>query len=326
MAGIVGLATTFNTPNYVGELFGITPEDTPFLSAIGGLTGGEQTTDTRFAAGSYYDLRAAGQNTRVEGADAPTGEARVRTGAFNVVQIHQEAVEVSFTRQAVRGRLAPVGGVNIPGANPITDEMGWQLEVMLKQIARDIEYSFIRGTFADPANNSTARRTRGLLEAITTNVNANGGTPRALTAALVLDTIQTAWTNGGFREQVTATIMVGAKQKRALTTLFITDARFRTADRNVAGVNLQTLETDFGTVNIMLNRHMPDDTVLIVSMEQCAPVFLLIPEDAASGVPGGFLFTMPLPTTGAAYRKQVYGEVGLAYGNERAHAKLVDLL
>lgn len=326
MAGIVGLATTFNTPNYVGELFGITPEDTPFLSAIGGLTGGEQTTDTRFAAGSFYDLRAAGQNTRVEGADAPTGEARVRTGAFNVVEIHQEAVEVSFTRQAVRGRIAPVGGVNIPGANPITDEMGWQLEVMLKQIARDIEYSFIRGTFVDPANNATARKTRGLLEAITTNVNANGGVARALTQDVVLDTIQTAWENGGFREMVTATLMVGAAQKRNLTSIFITDARYRTEDRNVAGVNLQTIETDFGRVNIMLNRYMPADQIAVVSLEQCAPVFLLIPEDAASGVPGGFLFTMPLPTTGAAYRKQVYGEVGLAYGNERAHAKITDLL
>ena len=322
MAGIVGLATTFNTPNYVGELFGITPEDTPFLSAIGGLTGGEQTTDTRFAAGSTYDLRAAGQNTRVEGADAPAGEARVRTGAFNVVEIHQEAVEVSFTRQAVRGRQAPIGGVVIAGANTITDEMGWQLEVMLKQIARDIEYSFIRGTFADPANNATPRKTRGLIEAIVTNVTAAAG---PLTAALVIDTMQAAWSNGGFREQVTATLMTGAKQKRKLTEIFITDARYRSADRNVAGVSLQTLETDFGVVNVMLNRHMPDDTLVFVSMEQCAPVFLLIPEDTMNGVPGGFLFTSPLHNTGAAFRKQIYGEVGLAYGNERSHAKITGL-
>jgi hypothetical protein len=325
MAGIVGLATTFNTPNYVGELFGITPEDTPFLSAIGGLTGGEQTTDTRFAAGSTYDLRAAGQNTRVEGADAPAGEARVRTGGFNVVEIHQEAVEVSFTRQAVRGRTSPQGGVQIAGANVVTDEMGWQLEVMLKQIARDIEYSFIRGTFADPANNATPRKTRGLLEAIVTNVTANAPAA-ALTAAMVLDTMQAAWTNGGFREQVTATLMTGAKQKRNLTKLFITDANYRTADRNVAGVSLQTIETDFGVVNVMLNRHMPDDSLLFVSLEQCAPVFLLIPEDPMNGIPGGFLFTSPLHNTGAAFRKQIYGEVGLAYGNERSHAKITGLL
>ena len=49
MAGITGQGTTFNLPNFVGELFGITPEDTPFLSAIGGLTGGKSVAAKRFA-------------------------------------------------------------------------------------------------------------------------------------------------------------------------------------------------------------------------------------------------------------------------------------
>ena len=46
MAGISGQGTTFNLPNYVGELYALTPADTPFLSAIGGLTGGGMTTAT----------------------------------------------------------------------------------------------------------------------------------------------------------------------------------------------------------------------------------------------------------------------------------------
>ena len=40
MAGITGQGNTFNLPNYVGELFALSRETTPFLSAIGGLTGG----------------------------------------------------------------------------------------------------------------------------------------------------------------------------------------------------------------------------------------------------------------------------------------------
>ena len=39
MAGVSGIGTTFNLPNYHGELFSVTPSDTPLLSAIGGLTG-----------------------------------------------------------------------------------------------------------------------------------------------------------------------------------------------------------------------------------------------------------------------------------------------
>ena len=37
MAAVAGQGTTFNLPNYHGELFTVTPTETPFLSAIGGL-------------------------------------------------------------------------------------------------------------------------------------------------------------------------------------------------------------------------------------------------------------------------------------------------
>src|SRR5215470_13449300 len=99
MSGITALGTTYNLPNYGGILFALTPADTPFFSAIGGLTGGGQTTDTEFEW-QTYDLRAAGQPNVLEGANAPTGQSRVRAQVKNVTQIHQEAVEISYTKQA----------------------------------------------------------------------------------------------------------------------------------------------------------------------------------------------------------------------------------
>jgi hypothetical protein len=63
---------------------------------------------------------------------------------------------------------------------------------------------------------------------------------------------------------------------------------------------------------------MPTDTVAVVSLEQCAPTFLLVPGK-------GFLFVEPLATVGAAQRAQIYGEVGLKYGNEMAHGKITGL-
>ena len=48
MPGITGQGNTYNLPNYVGELFAASREDTPLLSAIGGLTGGIATTSTLF--------------------------------------------------------------------------------------------------------------------------------------------------------------------------------------------------------------------------------------------------------------------------------------
>src|SRR5690242_13175137 len=134
MAGITGMGTTFNLPNYVGELFGLTPEDTPLLSAIGGLTGGGMTTAVEFEW-QTYDLRDPSQRTRVEGAAAPTAEERVRANVRNVCQIHQEKVSVSYTKQAATSQLAtpqaaPFNGV--PGANPVGNELNWQVAQSLK--------------------------------------------------------------------------------------------------------------------------------------------------------------------------------------------------
>jgi hypothetical protein len=83
MSGITALGTTYNLPNYTGVLFGLTPAETPFLSAIGGLTGGGQATSTEFEW-QTFDLANAGQNVALEGADAPSYEGRVRANVTNV--------------------------------------------------------------------------------------------------------------------------------------------------------------------------------------------------------------------------------------------------
>lgn len=312
MAGITGLGTTFNLPNFVGELFSVSPEDTPFLSAIGGLTGGISETSTVFTWQSY-DLRdAADDRQRTEGADAPNAEGRVRANGANVLEIHQEQVSVTYTKQAARGLVASTTTL---GSQPVQDELSWQLTQEFKQIARDVEKSFITGTYASPANNSSPRKTRGLLEAITTNVVAAGG---VLTADDVLDLMQEVWENGGIQESETRTLIVGAAAKRALTKLFVTDKGYEEQTRDVGGVSLQTIETDFGRCNIMLDRYMPTSDIAVVSLEECAPHFMEIPGK-------GHFFAEPLAKTGAADKVQIYGEIGLGYGNERKHGKITTI-
>src|ERR1044072_3033347 len=162
MAGITALGTTFNLPNFTGELFAVSREDTPFLSAIGGLTGG-RAADAPLFTWSTYDLRdAEDDRQRLEGADAPTPEGRVRGVGSNVLEIHQEQVQVSYTKQAAKGLISTNSAANVAlGSNAVQDELAWQLTQEFKQIARDVNASFITGTFQNPANNSTARKTRG---------------------------------------------------------------------------------------------------------------------------------------------------------------------
>ncbi|MFD0773379.1 DUF5309 family protein [Streptomonospora algeriensis] len=325
MPGITGQGTTFNLPNYVGELFAVSPEDTPFLSSIGGLTGGRPAESTVFTW-SGYDLRdAATDRQRVEGADAPAAEGRARFLVSNVVEIHQETVNTSYTKQAATGQFAGTGSAHpnaagLSGTNAVADEHSWQIAQALKQVARDVEATFISGTFQEPSTNGTPRKTKGLLEAVTTNVvDANDGTDdQPLTETMLLDLLQQAWEAGGISESETATLMVGAARKRDVTRIFVSDKNYQEQTRNVGGVNLQTIETDFGRLNVMLNRYMPTNQVAAVSMEQCAPRFLPIPGK-------GFLFQEQLAKTGAADRTQIYGEIGLEFGNEKTHGKIINI-
>ena len=385
MAGITGQATTFNAPNYTGELFQVSPEDTPLLSAIGGITGGEETSSTTIEW-QTEDLRDAEENrSRLEGANAQTADERARANVTNVVEIHQETIEVSYTKQAAIGNRS---GANIDGVNPVSNELDHQIELALKAKARDIELSFILGLKQVPGNNSTARKTGGLIQAITSNViehsatlltdasasttvitvthalnngdrvqftdvgasttvNTNtvyhvveksttasfkvaltaGGTAIAVGTATVslraLGTtgplketydglFQTVFDNGGLSEGETRTILVGSRQKRSLSTAYAKAfGQYQEQSRNVGGINLKTVETDFGTFNVMLDRWMPADAFAVVSLEQLAPVFLR--------GENGHLYTEPLAKIGAANREQLYGEVGLKWGNEKAH-------
>lgn len=323
MAGITGQGTTFNLPNYTGELFSLTPQDTPLLSSIGGLTGGKAADATVFSW-QTEDLRDADDaRQRLEGADAPTATARARATVRNVVEIHQEALEISYTKQSTMGQITtnasshPNAAATHTGSNPVTNEVDHQLALHIKQVARDVEKSFITGTFQEPANNSTPRKTRGLIDGIDTNVLNAGDTP--LVKNDILDIMQDAYDNGGLMESETRTLVCGSTQKRALTEQFInaTDGyRFQT--KNLGGVNVQVIETDFGDLNIMLDRHVPNDVVLILSLEDLSPVFLEVPGK-------GHFFVEELAKTGSADKYQLYGEIGLEYGNEKKHACIYNL-
>lgn len=320
MAGITGQGTTFNLPNYVGELFAATPATTPFLSAIGGLTGGKESK-SYIHQWQKYDLRAStANNVALEGADAPTGVGRVRANVTNVLEIHHSAVEVSYTKLAATGQYATTGAGNtkalgIDGSNPVLNELDWQVAQELKSMAIDVEKSFLSGTFQDPANNSTARQTRGVISACSSNsidvANAS------ITEENVLDLLQSIYDNGGIEEDGMITLMANSHQKRKLTKLFITDKDAEPRDRNIGGVNLKVIETDFGTVNIALNRNMPTTTVLAVDLSVCAPVFLVVPGK-------GHLFAEEIGRAGSAIKFQLYCEVGLEYGLEQNHGVLIN--
>ena len=395
MSGITGIGTTFNLPNYHGELFSITPSDTPLLSAIGGLTGGGQVTDVE-AEWQTEDLRDPSQPAVVEGATAPTAQERVRGNVRNVAQIHQEKVSVSYTKQAAIGGYATPGSAPFRsgsgGDNPIVSELDHQTVQALTTIALDANWSFWNGLYANPSTNATGRKTRGLIAAATSNAT-NNATVSYTGATSATDTItvthalsngdkviftntdvatgivagrvyfvvnisttvsfKVSLTSGGaaitlgtasniaLHRPFTTTLAVGthidpfiqgvfdnggltgmpifgvnSRQKRALSAAYAALYGQATPVREkVGGVVVETVDTDFGTFGIMLDRHVPQDAIVVCSLDQLMPFFLNVPGK-------GVFFEEPLAKTGASDEVQIYGEIGLKYGNEKAHGVL----
>lgn len=395
MAGLAEQGDNYNLPNYTGQLFQLTPSDTPFLSAIGGLNGAEVVNDTRFSWETFDLSVPAAYTGIVEGANAQTEEARVRAQVYNVVEIHQRTIDVAYSKMGATQRLQ---GIATGGAsNPITDEVDWQVQQVLKQVAMQADYNFLNGTYVLPANNSTGRQTRGLLAAISTNT-ASYGTASAvdltatastdvinetstgrtdgdaikfvqatgaagitlgktyyvvgkatntfqiaerkggaavdittngtaigyvtlvdLTKAHVDDLLQKVYESGGIMDTGAATLLCNGTLKRGLSEAYTTAGQTPPDSRTVGGVAVDTIVTDFGTLNVMLDRYMPHDTLVVASLDQCRPVVLNVP-----GKGSGF-FVEPLAKVSAANRFQLYGEIGLRYGSELSHGKATGL-
>lgn len=232
MSGITGIATTFNSPNYHGELFALTPTDTPLLSMAGGIGGGKQATATEFEW-QTYDLRDPAIRPRLEGADAPAPEERVRANVKNVVQIFHETVATSYTKQSTYGQTAttqqaPFNSADPLGfGNPIANEHTWQVAQALTQIARDVNYSFWHGKKNVPVDNTTARQTAGLLSVIQTNKSFVPGVAEVVTASAT-DTI-TANAHGlANGDQVSFTDVDVATNVRVDRTYFVRDVTTNT--------------------------------------------------------------------------------------------------
>ena len=88
--------------------------------------------------------------------------------------------------------------------------------------------------------------------------------------------------------------------------------------RNIGGMNIDTLVTDFGNVGVITNVAMPSGTILFYNPSVCRPVEQPVPNK-------GNFFYESLAKTGAAERGQLYGQIGLDYGPEWFHGVIKGL-
>lgn len=307
--------TLWTLPNFSGELFTADMINTPVFTMIGGLTnGGLQTANFQFPTSSNYAFPGAAQPNITEDASitAPATTAAVRTQVDNVAQIFHQAVRVTYEKLSNSGRLQ---GINTAGqSNNVADELAFQIGYNLKIIARNIENTILNGVYNLSTASDVANRSRGLIATTllggSTRIDATGD---PLSRDLMQTLFRTMFGNGAMFQ--TPVIMVNGLQKQRLSDIY----GFAPTDRNVGGINIQQIETDFGLIGVApAHRFMPNDGLLLADMSVVAPVFQPVPDK-------GNFFYEELAKTGAVESGQIYGKFGLDHGPAFAHGYLTDL-
>lgn len=308
--------TTFDLPNFVGELYQKGQRPNSFLQLIGGVQGPRvEYASTEFPVGQDYTVPAHNEDrSRVEGANAPDHAGVTRAQVTNVTQIVQESVTVTYTKQGAHQQL---GGLNIGGErNPVTDELDFQTGVKMELIARNLNWAFINNQFRKPSTNAQSRRTRGLLQAITSNVEAAGD--ELLNFTLLDEVMESMVGNGGIADGDNVVTLANTTQLRILNAIFRKYKIKVDGERTIGGVRVRTVYTTFGVLHFALERDLPQDTLVLVNFD--------VIRVAATPIPGkGVLFREELAKTGANERYQIYGEVGLDHGPEWMHGKITGL-
>lgn len=306
-------ATSFETPNYSGLLFNKGNTKTPFSSMIGGKT--KYTNNVEFAVGQEYTTDGGTQPAISENNSltAPEATIKKRTQKSNVTQIFMESVGVSYAKMSNMGTMS---GLNIAGqtANP-ADELAFQADAKMKKIGRDIEYTFINGTYVKSDSDAKANKTRGILPAITSNVVNLEGKP--LTVWTLAEALKCIYDSNAPTQGLVAWLDA--------TSLFQLNADAQTNgltivpnSREVNGIKLSSILTPLGEVNLYLGEFLPEGTAGIFNFDVISPVEQLTP-----GM--GNFFLEELGKVGAGMKYQIFGQIGLDHGPEWYHGKITGI-
>lgn len=307
------LATSFGVLNYSGMLFNKGNTRCPLSSIIGGRA--KTTNHVEFVTGQEYTTGGGEQPGISETASltAPDASVVTRTQKTNVTQIFQESVGISYAKQSNMGTLS---GLNVAGqqANPI-NELDFQVAAKMQKINRDIEFTFIQGTFNKATKDSEVNKTRGLVEAITTNVTAMSSKPLGLwdIADMVKKIYGANAPTDGLCLWCDAVTLFQVNADAVQNGLTVVPAA-----REINGIALSSVVTPIGVVYLYLGECLPAGTALLLDLNVIAPVYQPVPGK-------GNFFLEPLAKVGAGEKYQLFGQIGLDHGPEWYHGKFTGI-
>lgn len=309
----MAIATSFGVLNYSGMLFNKGNTRCPLSSIIGGRA--KTTNHVEFVTGQEYTTAGGTQPAISETASLTAPEATVvtRTQKTNVTQIFQETVGISYGKMSNMGTLS---GINIANqqANPM-NELDFQVAAKMQKVNRDIEFTFVQGEYNKATTDATVNKTRGLTEAIESNVVAMASKPLGLwnIADGVKKVYEANAPQDGLVLWCDATTMFQINADAVQNGLTVIPAA-----REINGIKLSSVVTPLGVVYLYLGEFLPKGTALLLNLDVISPVYQPVPGK-------GNFFLEQLAKTGAGEQYQLFGQIGLDHGPEWYHAKFTGI-
>ena len=309
----MAIATSFGVLNYSGMLFNKGNTRCPLSSIIGGRA--KTTNHVEFVTGQEYTTAGGEQPAISETASLTAPEATVvtRTQKTNVTQIFQETVGISYGKMSNMGTLS---GINIANQqeNPM-NELDFQVAAKMQKVNRDIEFTFVQGTYNKATTDATVNKTRGLTEAIESNVIAMASKPLGLwnIADGVKKVYEANAPQDGLVLWCDATTMFQINADAVQNGLTVIPAA-----REINGIKLSSVVTPLGVVYLYLGEFLPKGTALLLNLDVISPVYQPVPGK-------GNFFLEQLAKTGAGEQYQLFGQIGLDHGPEWYHAKFTGI-
>ena len=211
------------------------------------------------------------------------------------------------------------------GSNPNDDEMAFQIEELLSKIAREVEYEFFNATFND-GTDGNPREMRGIAEWVATGNGSSAfahdasgdgtGAAQALDYTAVSETLKLMYDAGAPMQNTVLFARPGSvlDLNQGLVAQGNQKMAVLPRDRNIAGINIDSIITPFGNMGLVVNEFVPADQAFILDLAYLDVAFLNIPGKGA-------VFVEDTDNDdAAAISKRVYMEIGLDKGPAEYHA------
>ena len=319
-------ANTKTTPQAVGNredlhdtITRISPDSTPFLSAIGGGRGRKASAVKH--EWLTEDIRK-GDATRgaFEGADATITAPKTRTRLANLCKIFDEGASVSKTQEAVDSAGVP-------------RELAHQIALKMKEIALDMEATYSGAQqYANEVADTTPRQTSGVQCFVTTAGNSNRGAGGA--DGTIVNTFAeapTAGTNRTFTEAQFKDVLLGMHKNGcggAKTAMMGPELKQAAS----AFTGISAIRTDTGsskpTIIGSADIYVSDfGRITMVGTEDTfANECLIFKPEMVSRAPLRRLKRQPLSKTGDNMKTQIVAEETLVVRNPKAVGIVADLI